>query len=129
MSYEKFQKSFEEEAEKAFQEYLDCSEAELIDLVKKKNWDATYQIWRALQVNGSEKSIETLFEIVSNLKVDYLIRYHACEALFYLAGIDDKEFKGMVQYGLDKRRKKVNQLAAIDKLKELLIKKFHINVC
>ncbi|KAF5082467.1 hypothetical protein DSECCO2_98210 [anaerobic digester metagenome] len=129
MSYEKYQKSFEESAEKAYNEYLNCSETELIEIISRKHWDSTYQIWNALKVVGSEKSIKILYEIVSNLKNDYLIRYHACETLFHIADIKDEEFKGVIQYGLDRKRKEVNQTHAIEKLKEMLKQKFNNNVC
>jgi hypothetical protein len=61
-----------------------------------------------------------LFAIVSNLSIAYLVRYHACAALFHLAHIEDEDFMGQVQYGLNANREKVDQQVAIKRLAELL---------
>jgi hypothetical protein len=79
-----------------------------------------YQIWRAFGIKGTQKSIKPLFDIVSNLNNDYLVRYHACDALFSVAGIRDSNFKGKVQYGRDKERNEVDQLQAILDLGQIL---------
>lgn len=120
MSYEKYQKHFEEEAEKAYKKYMNYTEDKLIELIKFKRWDSTYQIWRAVKNKGSEKSLFTLFEVISNMSNDYLIRYHACNALFHIAGINDEEIKKKLQ------RKHI-QSDDLNDLKEFLSEKFNIN--
>ena len=83
-----------------------------------------YQIWRVFKQSGTEKSIKPLYEIVSNMENEYLVRYHACDALFAIAGIADNEFKGEVQFGLNSNREPVDQQKAIHKLEALL--KLHL---
>ncbi len=120
MSYEEFQRMYEIESEKLYEYFVRFSEDEILDLIAQKKWDAQYQIWRAISDKGSDKSIRPLFEVVSDLKIEYLVRYHACTALFQLANISDDEFKGMVQFGLDKNGERVNQEQAIEQLRKML---------
>ncbi|HUM45480.1 MAG TPA: hypothetical protein PLD84_01040 [Chitinophagales bacterium] len=130
MTYEEFQKYYEEDGDKTFAELSKLSESELLKLIANKNesryqiWQGkdNYQVWTALQSKGTSKSIKPLFNIVSDMKNDYLIRYHACNALFAIAGIKDEDFKGEVQYGLDKNRQPVNRQNAIDKLENIFNK-------
>ena len=79
-----------------------------------------YQIWQVFIARGSAKSIRPLYDIVSNLSKPYLVRYHACTALFAIAGIKDDEFKGMVQYGRNAARELIDQQAAIHRLEAML---------
>lgn len=64
--------------------------------------------------------MKPLFEIVSDLKNEYLIRYHACDALFKIVNLNDENFKGEVQFGLNAKREVVDQQNAIDRLREIL---------
>lgn len=125
MDYQEFQERYEEDAGNAFRYYTKLAEDKLLEIIANGDIDKTYQIWRALKVIGTERSLNILYKIVTNLNVDYLTRYHACDALFHLAGINDNEFKGMVQYGRDKNRQKVNQKFAIEKLRNVLKEKFN----
>ncbi|PKB16700.1 hypothetical protein [Flavobacterium sp. 5] len=128
MNQSEFHEAFETHSRNAFEELILCSEEELWQIILIKNnkrydvWKGSenYQIWRVINVKGTAKSIKPLFDIVSNLKNEYLVRYHACDALFKLAGINDAEFKGKIQYGLNSNRKKVNQITEIEKLRNVL---------
>jgi hypothetical protein len=128
MTQEEFHKHYEEESARAFNELNQLTEEEILKIIADKNekkygiWKGrdNYQIWYALQSKGTERSIKPLFEIVSNLKNDYLIRYHACFALFKIANITDTNFRGEVQYGRNSELKFVNQQNAINKLGEIL---------
>lgn len=120
MSYEEFQRMYEIESEKLYDRYARLREDELLDLVERQKWDDQYQIWRAIADKCSEKAIGPLFEVVKDLNIEYLVRYHACTALFKLAGLHDEEFKGKVQYGLDKNRERVDQHEAIAQLGKML---------
>ena len=128
MNQGEFHKYYEEESERVFNELDLLTEDELLKIIEDKGerkfkiWKGrdNYQIWRVFKTKGTEKSIKPLFEIVSNLKNDYLIRYHACDALFKIANLTDENFKGEVQYGRNEERKLVNQQNAISKLGEIL---------
>lgn len=128
MTYEEFQKQYELESEKVYAELSKLNEDDLLKIIADKDdskfsiWTGkdNYQIWRVLQTKGTSSSILPLFSIVSNLSNEYLIRYHACEALFNIAGLNDSELKGKVQYGLDANREAIDQQDAIRQLKELL---------
>lgn len=132
MTYEEFQKQYEVESDKVFAELSSLSEDALLKIIGDKSegrykiWKGqdNYQIWRAIGENGTEKSVNALFEIVSDLGNEYLVRYHACTALFKIAKLGDEDFKGQVQYGLDKNRQAVDQRQAILKLQEILKSKF-----
>lgn len=131
MKYSEFQKRYEEESDKLFSALSEKSEDELIQIItdpsggKYDIWKGgdQYQIWQAFQKKGTTKSIRPLFEIVSNLKIEYLVRYHACEALFRIAKMEDADLMGQVQYGLNAMREKVDQQASIKKLEGLLFEK------
>lgn len=126
--YEQFQISFEQESERVFNELSKLTEDDLLEIIANRleskygvwRGQDNYQIWRAFGIKGTRKSVRPLFDIVSNLNIDYLIRYHACDALFSIAGIRDSEFKGKVQYGRDKYRNSVDQLQAIRDLGDML---------
>jgi hypothetical protein len=126
--YEQFQISYEQESERVFNELSQLTEDDLLGIIANRLelkygvWRGrdNYQIWRAFGIKGTQKSIKPLFDIVSNLNNDYLIRYHACDALFSIAGIRDGDFKGKVQYGRDKNRDLVDQLQAIRDLGHIL---------
>ena len=128
MTQEEFHKHYEDESARAFNELNQLTEVELLTIIADKNekkygiWKGrdNYQIWYALQTKGTEKSIKPLFEIVANLKNEYLVRYHAGNALFKIANILDDNFKGEVQYGINSKRKKINQQKAVNKLGEIL---------
>lgn len=128
MNYSEFQQRYEEEADNLFSKLSAMSEDELLNILadpsgsKYNIWKGgdQYQIWNAFEKNGSSKSIRPLFDIVSNLEIEYLVRYHACEALFHIAHIEDADLMGQVQYGLDIHRQKVDQQAAIKRCAELL---------
>jgi hypothetical protein len=121
MDYAEFQKKYEQDAEKRYSEYIAMSEDGLLRIIQNGHNDDSYQIWRALQSKGTRKSIPVLYEIVSNFNSEYLIRYHACEALFKIAGINNPELKGMVQYGRDKNGRLINQGQAVMQLKRLIM--------
>lgn len=97
---------------------------------KFKVWEGkdNYQIWRVLSMKASQKSIQPLFQIIANLKNEYLIRYHACSALFKIAGINNAEFLGEVQYGQNSEREKIDQEKAINELRLLLNKTFQMSL-
>ncbi len=128
MTQQEFHKLYEDESERVFNELNKLTEDDLLKIIADKNenefkiWKGNdnYQIWSVLKIKGTEKSIKPLFEIVSNLKNEYLIRYHACDALFKLANLTDENFKGEVQYRRNSKRKIVDQQNAIDKLGGIL---------
>lgn len=128
MNYSEFQQRYEEESDKLYSKLTAKSEDELLEIIADASggqyniWKGgdQYQIWNAISAKGTSKSIQPLFEIVSNLKIEYLVRYHACNALFKIVHLDDEDFKGQVQYGLDINRQKVDQHFAIEKLAEIL---------
>jgi len=130
MNYSEFQQRYEEESDHLFQKFSEKSEDELLEIMadptggKYHIWKGgdQYQIWNAFEKLGTSKSIRPLFNIVSNLEIEYLVRYHACEALFHLAGLADADLMGQVQYGLNAQRVKVDQQAAIQRLSSLLFK-------
>jgi hypothetical protein len=130
MNYSEFQQRYEEESENLFQKFAGQSEDDLLDIIadpsggKYDIWKGgdQYQIWNAFEKKGTSKSVRPLYNIVSNLKIEYLVRYHACEALFRLAHIEDVDLLGQVQYGLDANRQKVDQQAAFQRLASLLFK-------
>lgn len=132
MNYEEFQKQFEIMSERIFAELSALSEEALLRIIADKNeqryniWRGhdNYQIWTALGEKGTKKSLKPLFDIVSDLDKEYLVRYHACTALFKIAKIEDEDFKGQVQYGLDKNGQAVDQRQAILTLQEILKSKF-----
>lgn len=128
MNQQEFHQRYEEESEQIYNALIKLDEDELLDIIsdpggsKYKIWVGSdnYQIWQVFQAKGSAKSIKPLFDIVSNLQKPYLVRYHACAALFKIAGIEDEEFKGRVQFGRDVNRELVDQQAAIHRLKAML---------
>lgn len=128
MTYDEFQVAFEQESERVFNELSKLTEDDLLAIIANRlelkygvwRGQDNYQIWRTFGIKGTQKSIKPLFDIVSNLNNDYLIRYHACDALFSIAGIRDSDFKGKVQYGRDKNRNLADQLQAIRDLGQIL---------
>ncbi|MFT3912160.1 MAG: hypothetical protein QM737_22225 [Ferruginibacter sp.] len=132
MKYEEFQKSFEDESDKIFKQLSKLDEADLLQLIAEKDegkyrvWAGkdNYQVWHVLKTKGTQKSIKPLFEIVRDLKNDYLIRYHACDALFGIAEINDNNFKGQIQFGLDENRQVIDREKAFNKLETILNKYF-----
>lgn len=120
MDYAEFQEKFEEEADKTYQVYSRLSEDELLKIIEAGQYDEYYQIWQVLGMKGTRKSMWLLFNIVSNLNNPYLIRYHACDALFRIARINNDEFKGLVQYGRDRNGRAINQSQAILQLRKLI---------
>ena len=128
MNQQEFHKLYEEESERIFNDLMELDEEALLDIIRDPGggrfriWVGSdnYQIWQVIGQKGTAKSIVPLFRIVSNLEIEYLPRYHACEALFKLAGIEDEIFMGKVQYGRDENREAVDQPAAIKKLAEML---------
>ena len=136
MTQEEFHKFYEDESERVFNELNELTEDNLLKIIVDRDetkfqiWDGrdNYQIWRVFQIKGTVKSIKLLFEIVSNLKNEYLIRYHACEALFKIANLTDDNFKGEVQYGRNAKRKTVKQQNAINKLGKILNLEVYKNI-
>ena len=130
MNQQEFHQRYEEESGKIYNELIKLYEDELLDIITNpgggnyKIWvgNDNYQIWQVFQAKGTAKSIRPIFQIVSNLQNPYLVRYHACAALFVIAGIDDEEFKGRVQFGRDGNREAIDQSAAISKLEAMLSK-------
>ncbi|MDX1907913.1 MAG: hypothetical protein SF053_12840 [Bacteroidia bacterium] len=125
MTYEEFQQRYEAESDDTFARLNRLDEETLLVMIAARHKDiwgdsGNFQVWRVLAQKGTARAIWPLFEIVSNLQHAYLIRYHACEALFEIAGIRDEGFKGEVQYGLDARRQPVDQLQAFAKLEQIL---------
>ena len=128
MNQQQFHQFYEEESERIYNALMKLDEDALLEIIKDPGGSAykiwvgndNYQIWQVLQAKGTAKSIKPLFHIVSNLGIEYLIRYHACAALFVIAGIRDEEFKGRVQFGRDANRELIDQKAAITKLSEML---------
>ena len=136
MTQEEFNEFYEDESERVFNELNELTEDNLLKIIVDRDetkfqiWDGrdNYQIWRVFQIKGTVKSIKPLFEIVSNLKIEYLIRYHACEALFKIANLTDDNFKGEVQYGRNAKRKTVNQQNVINKLGKILNLEVYKNI-
>ncbi len=128
MSYEDFQRQYDQESEAFYHQLESLSEDELLRLIADRNesrfriWAGgdNYVSWRVLGEKGTTASVLPLLELVSDLNNPYLIRYHACAALFNIAGLDDVDLKGQVQYGLDKNRQRVDQQDAINKLRAIL---------
>lgn len=123
-SYADFQARYEEEGEKLFRQFSKLSEEQLLTIIRAYPDNAygiwtggdQYQCWQALAVKGTRSSIQPLYDVVSNLAIEYLVRYHACEALFRIAAIRDDNLMGIVQYGLDQDRQQADQQAAIKEL-------------
>lgn len=130
MTQQEFHRLYELESEKMFRTLNKLSDQELLTIISKKGKDAyhlregkdNYQIWQVIRHKGNPVFIMPLFEIVKDLNIEYLVRYHACDALFSIAGIKDEDFKGQVQYGLDKDRQPVDQQKAIERLESVLSK-------
>lgn len=128
MNQEQFHQYYENESERFYEYFSRLTEADLLSLINDPNesrfhiWEGrdNFQIWRAFQTRGSAPSIRPLYGIVSNLKYPYLVRYHACEALFKLAQLTDEGFKGEVQYGLNAERQPVDHQLAFRRLGEVL---------
>lgn len=127
MTYQQFQQQYEAEADKEYEALNRFSESELLTLIADKNenkykiWQGdSFGIWHVLGDKGTNKSIPVLFEIVTNLQINYLVRYHACNALFNIAKIVLEGLKGEVQYGLDINREPVDQQKAFKRLEDLL---------
>lgn len=128
MNQLEFHQRYEEESEQIYNTLIKLDEDALLEIIadpddsKYKIWVGSdnYQIWQVFKDKGTTRSIQPLFDIVSNLSKPYLVRYHACTALFAIAGIKDDEFKGMVQYGRNAARELIDQQAAIDRLKTML---------
>jgi L-rhamnose mutarotase len=128
MNQQEFHQRYEEESEQTYNALSKLDEDELLDIITSpgvgnyKIWvcNDNYQIWQVFRAKGTAKSIKPIFHIVSNLQNPYLVRYHACAALFKIAGINDEIFKGKVQYGRDENRERVDQVAAIAKLAEMI---------
>lgn len=128
MNQEEFHQYYESESDRVFNELNKLTEDQLLEIIankgnnKYKIWSGqdNYQLWRALAIKGTQKSMQPLFTIVTDLKNEYLVRYHACNALFSIAKIPDDELKGEVQYGLNKNREKTDQQKAFDKLRSML---------
>lgn len=135
MTQQEFHQQYEIESEKIFRRLNKLSESELLQIISKKGSNAYYlregkdnfQIWQVIKEKGSKRFIKPLFDIVRDLSIEYLVRYHACDTLFAIAGIDDEDFKGQVQYGLNKDRQPVDQQKAIDKLESILVKFPEVN--
>lgn len=127
-TYEEFQSRYEQEGDKLYRQFNQLTEDQLLDLIRSYPDNAyglwkggdQYQCWRALGEKGTRSSIQPLYAVVSNLAIDYLVRFHACETLFHIAEINDDNLKGIVQYGLDQNRQPVDQQMAIQKLGRLL---------
>ncbi len=128
MNQLEFHQRYEEESEQIYNTLIKLDEDELLSIIADpddssyKIWVGSdnYQIWQVFIARGSAKSIRPLYDIVSNLSKPYLVRYHACTALFAIAGIKDDEFKGMVQYGRNAARELIDQQAAIHRLEAML---------
>ncbi len=130
MTQQEFHQQYEIESEKIFRALNKLSEDELLLIISRKGKDAyhlnegkdNYQIWQVIKKKNNPVFVMPLFDIVKNLNNEYLVRYHASDALFGIAGINDEDFKGQVQYGLNKDRQPVDQQKAIDKLESILSK-------
>lgn len=128
MTQEEFHRYYEDESDSVFSKFSKMTEGELLEIIADKNkgrfniWKGgdNYQIWRALQIKGTQWSLRALFEVVRDLKHDYLIRYHACEALFKIANLEDEAFKREVQLGFDSENKPVDREANFRKLEAML---------
>ena len=128
MNQQEFHQRYEEESEQIYNTLIPLDEDQLLAIIRDpdgssyKIWvgNDNYQIWQVFIARGTAKSIRPLYDIVSNLNKPYLVRYHACTALFVIAGIHDDEFKGMVQYGRNAARELIDQRAAIHRLEAML---------
>jgi hypothetical protein len=126
--YEQFQTNFEQESDRVFYDYSKLTEDNLLEIITNRHehkygiWQGrdNYQIWRAIGIKGTQHSIQPLFNIISNLKNDYLIRYHTCDALFSIAGIRDKNIKEKILFGRDENKNPVDQLEAFSELEQIL---------
>ncbi len=123
-SYADFQARYEEEGDKLFRQFSQLSEEELLAIIRAypdnayRIWTGgdQYQCWRALAAKGTSSSIQPLYAVVSNLAIEYLVRFHACETLFQIAEINDDNLMGIVQYGLDQDRQPADQQMALKEL-------------
>jgi hypothetical protein len=125
MTYEEFQRRYESGSAAAYAELHRLDEEALLAVVASRRedlWEGQdhYQIWNVLRQKGTRRSVWPLFGIVSDLRNAYLIRYHACSALFGIAGIADEDLKGRVQYGLDAERRPADRQQALARLEALL---------
>lgn len=71
--------------------YFSFSEDELISELKNQNFGDYYMIWSAIKLKGTEKIISPLFDTVKqfNSRNDFLKRFHATDALFYILDMND----------------------------------------
>lgn len=132
MTYGEFQQQYEMEGEKLFNKLNQLDEDALLRLIENGHHSPyqvmkgndQFQLWAVLQNKGTQKSIWPLFKVVKELNNEYLVRYHACNALFCIARLNDEAFKGEVQYGLNKDRQPIDQVNAIGKLESILRENF-----
>ncbi len=123
-SYADFQARYEEEGDKLFQQFSRLSEEQLLAIIRAYPDNAygiwtggdQYQCWQALAAKGTSSSLQPLYAVVSNLAIEYLVRFHACETLFQIAEINDENLMGIVQYGLDQDRQPADQQMALKEL-------------
>jgi hypothetical protein len=128
MTQEAFHQYYEAESDQVFEVLSRLTEDECLRIItdvaerRFKIWEGgeNYQIWRVLKEKGTRKSIWPLFEIVRNLENSYLVRYHACEALFCIAGLKDENFKKEVQLGFNAENIRVDRADVMKKLEGLL---------
>ena len=123
-SYADFQARYEDEGDKLFQQFSRLSEEQLLAIIRAYPDNAygiwtggdQYQCWQALAAKGTSSSLQPLYAVVSNLAIEYLVRFHACETLFQIAEINDENLMGIVQYGLDQDRQPADQQMALKEL-------------
>ncbi len=84
MSYEEFQKHFEETAEIEQKTFDKLPTKDLIAKVKAKEFGTTYQIWYALARKARVEDVGWLFFDVLESEEEYLTRYHCAAALLSL---------------------------------------------
>jgi hypothetical protein len=120
MDYAEFQYQYEEQSSRLYKQFMEMPEDKLIQLIENQKFDSNHQIWRALGDKGCKKSISCLFNVVSNLNNKYLVRYHACVALFKIANIDDPDLLGRVQHGRNQQRQMTSKIKAIEELRTIL---------
>lgn len=78
--------------------YLSLTEDELINELRNCNFGEHYMIWTAIKLKGTNRMIVPLFESVKlfNTRHDFLKRFHATDALFYLLELDDAPLENQI---------------------------------
>ena len=114
--------AWEWHAAQTHQDYSRRSVAELLGLIRDRQYDPYYSIWYALRESGSlAECAPVLLDVLRRESGEamMLVRYHCAAALFFLLGYPDKPLPPLrerVQWdhqGEAARQAAVNELSAL----------------